>query len=306
MQLLFGPHDFNDFRDTKVLFTSRCDEIDITEHCHHLFSQQYFQPTIQMFNDLVNEFVSEETVNKFHETPIPMAMRMLWSSEPALHDEWKKTIRHVIDLGANLSKGHTTGTVGTLLDNIMNLVARPFDSIWLGKEWLDVLSKSKVDTVEYLQREFRVHFDEFKSLPMLSPDVRSDNRPRYLIISEDIPSVSWDWFIDPQGPVFDLLLEFRNFGPTISDVSYIGCVNLTSNYVEEEETEMLEEEDETWPFFYPDWQERLRRGWRDPETLKLRKIAKARYENRRRKKARKLGKAREIRRVPKMPGSWIN
>lgn len=131
------------------------------------------------------------------------------------------------------------------------------------------------------------------------------HRPRCLLISEKIPSVSWDWFIDPQGPIFDLLQEFMNFGMTVSDVSYIGYVG-NIGYIDEEEDEMLEEEDETWPFFYPAWQGRLRRGWRDPETLKLGRIAKARYENRGREKARKLGKARELRGVSKMPGSWID
>lgn len=296
MQLLYNACDIPDFKDTKALFTSRYDDIDITEYCYALFSQpECFQPTVQLFNDLVDEFVSRETVNKFKDTPIKLAMRMLWISEPKLYDEWKKVIRHIIGLGADISNGQ--GSEGTLLDDIMNLVARPVDSLYLGREWLDVLSKSNVDLRKYLRTESSLRFEEIESSWMLRPDFRSDYRPRGINISEEPPSVSWDWYIDPAGPAYELLTEFKDFGPIPSDFIYFG-------YLDDDDL-FVEEEDQNWPFFFSLWQDRLRKGWRDPMTLKFGRLVEARFENRQRKKAKKLANDRKNFRSLKMPGSWI-
>jgi len=288
MHVLSGPGGITDFRDTNALFASQCGEIDITIQCYNLFSQHWFEPTLQIFNDMVNEFVSEETVNRFRETPIAMAMKMLWSSDSALYDEWKKIICHLIELGENLNKGGVFEM--TPLDYIMNLVGRPFDSIYLGKEWLDILSISKIDLVEYLRTEFRLHFARSKSLSMLSPDSKSDYRPRYLVISEKIPSLSWEWFIDPDGQAFDLLDEFKDFGPIVPRYSDID----------------LDEEGHHWPLVYPVWEDCLGIKFFDPEMINRRRVAEARFENRRHKKAKKLARACGISKIPEVPGSWID
>jgi hypothetical protein len=33
-----------------------------------------------------------------------------------------------------------------------------------------------------------------------------------------IPHFSWDWWIDPEGPAYEVLDEFRNFGPPSHDL----------------------------------------------------------------------------------------
>ncbi|KAE9364535.1 hypothetical protein N431DRAFT_431390 [Stipitochalara longipes BDJ] len=45
---------------------------------------------------------------------------------------------------------------------------------------------------------------------MMEPQHWTDNRDRYLMISKEPPSVSWEWYIDPTGTAFDVLQEFKD------------------------------------------------------------------------------------------------
>ena len=139
------------------------------------------------------------------------AKRFVWSS-PNLRYRWKPIIRHLISLEADLHQGFFRYKKTTILDDLMNALDGPFESRSVGQAWLDVLMESGIDVVKYLRTEYQLHFDPSTALPMIHEISKFDYRRRYLIISLETPSVSWDWFIDPEGQAYDVLEEFKNFG----------------------------------------------------------------------------------------------
>jgi len=171
----------------------------------------------------------------------------------------------------------------------MEEINRPWDSLSVGREWFDILIESQIDVVEYLRTEYRLHFDPSRSLPMLRSEWYSDYRARYLIISEEPPSISWDWFIDAEGHAFEVLEEFKNFGPSRHD-----------RYTEYRHPGFMY----NWPYAYPVWELRTKF---EEYGLRLQQVVEDRYERRWRRKALKLAKARGlIHQGPKMPGAWID
>jgi hypothetical protein len=130
--------------------------------------------------------------------------------------------------------------------------------------------------------------------PYLGADIINDVRLRYLVFSEHIPRVSWDWYIDPKGPAFQVLYEFRNLGPSIhgprKDYNSPDAMS-------------------HWPYFYPRWQSC--RSISYPRSAKAMrssfiKLFENRFERRWLKKMKKLERAHGIRKSPKIPGSWID
>jgi hypothetical protein len=244
-----------------------------------------------MFNDMVHEWVSKENINKYGFSPILAATKMLWKSESIFSDHWKEAIQRLIALGADLQKSSFDG--GTMLDDIMSIVDRPFDSSYLGNTWLDTLHKCDVDVVEYLRKERVHHSIDSRPLPLLYPHWRFDHE-RHLIISEEVPIISWEWFIDPKGRAFDVLEEFKNFGPASHDHS--------SDYY-------CPENIENWPFIYPGWQycaKRVEDGYAYDKQRRIFRLFEDRFERHQHNKAMKLARAQGIRRGPKIPGAWID
>jgi hypothetical protein len=167
----------------------------------------------------------------------------------------------------------------------MNEADTPLESKSLGLAWLDILTELRLDVVEYLRTEYCFHFDPSKSLPMLDADWRTDDRARRLVVSEEMPAISWDWFIDANGKAFEVLEEFKNFGP--------GAISglIDSN---------------KWPFFYHRWDRAKFRSW-DENSAAIAQLAEDRFERRWHKKATKLARAQGLlQRGPKVPGAWID
>jgi hypothetical protein len=173
----------------------------------------------------------------------------------------------------------------------MNGADTPVVSRSLGLAWLDILTEMRLDVVEYLRTEYCFHFDPSKSLPMLEEDFHGKYpHARRLVVSEETPSISWDWFIDANRKAFEVLEEFKNFGPGAVDIIdwYRGCPRLCN-----------------WPFFYPRWAFIVR--FRNKNSAAIAQFAEDRFERRWQKKAMKLARAQGIlQRGPKVPGAWID
>jgi len=284
------------FKQTFSLFASKLDDADAAEVCSVLFSSRNLKISVEIFNDMVRHFVSKDTINLFQPSPILMAMRLLWTSDPGHSDAWKQAIRNLIALGADLQK--SSDDYRHLLDDILNMATYPHESIELGREWLDALRSAGVDVVEYLRGELQYRrYDSELQLTMLQPHRKHNYRERYLVISEDPPKVSWEWFIDPEGSAFDVLEEFKNFGP--------GSHGLWSAF---ESSELAR--DWNWPFFYPGWQYCVQiRGnnWAKEEYIAIARRAEERFERRWYKKVMKLARAQGLfYKGPKIPGGWID
>jgi hypothetical protein len=217
---------------------------------------------------------------------------MFGESYPILHHHWKPIILHLIRLGTDLQQGSEPKI--TLLDDLMNALDSPFESRSLGKEWLDILLESGVCVTDYLRIEHRLHFEPFWSLPVMQGDYETNFCHRYLIISEETPSISWDWLIDPDGEAFDVLEEFKNFG--------LGYPSLWDDFCSPEHTY-------NWPFFYPRWHYcmQIRDVDQYKNLLAIHEQAENRFQRRWNKKTMKLAKAQGIiYRGPKIPGAWID
>ncbi len=130
---------------------------------------------------------------------------------------------------------------------------------------------------------------------MIRESAESDFRRRYLIISLEKPSISWDWFIDPEGQAYDVLEEFKN----------LRCVT----YIDMHRKDRL---GFNWPIIYSMWHwsvayRHLYAFYRKKEDSIFVQRANDRFKRRCEKKAMKLAKAQGIlSRGPKMPGAWID
>jgi hypothetical protein len=197
-------------------------------------------------------------------------------------------------LKANLHQGFFRVKGKTILDDLMIEADGPFESRSVGQAWLDFLTESGIDGVKYLQTEYQLHFDPSTALPMIHETIGFGYRRRYLIISPETPSVSWDWFIDPEGQACDVLEEFKNLGSTCHRYPY-----------------WQDKINALWPIVYSRWQWFVKGpclpGAREKEETIFVHRANDRFKRRCEKKAMKLAKAQGIfHKGPKMPGAWID
>jgi hypothetical protein len=277
------------------LFSPHSDEFTRADLCEGLFKIGPLKPRIEVFREMVDEFVTEQNINEFEHSPIVLSMEMMLgtlSKARGLSDEWMEIIRHLIALGADIHKSEDNGS--TLTMRVMDLADHPFDSIYVGDVWLDTLRGARVDDSEYLEVERIYHFERWKS---------QSEKPliyQHFEFSEDANKsrFSWDWSISPELSVFDVLNEFKHFGPTQHRAE--------DDYYEPEELH-------NWPYVYPDWkywEECDNAGftpgilpWKTPKLLESTNI---RFERRQRKKVFKLAKVQGLHRSSNMPGTWID
>jgi len=291
---VFSDSGLQDFKRTYQLFTSRIDDLNPEFFVGGPFYNFFrYEVSFYSFNATVDELVSTANINKFRCSPAALAIRRLWESYPtdSNHESWRQLTLRLLSLSLG-ADGHNSSNYrrDTLLEEILNMVERPFESISIGRLFLDILSDLKVDVVEYLQVECERHFDSLNSLPMLHRSQQTSNRERYLIVSEAPSSVSWKWFIDPDGSAFEVLNEFKNFGTG--------------------EQQPFIYEKNNWPFFYPEWCKYTwgLQGYRNlsREKALLIRNCENRFQRRQQKKEFKLARAQGVfYRDPKIPGAWI-
>jgi hypothetical protein len=268
--------------------------LDSTDFSTGLFGSTCVEIPLGLFTRMVREWFTKENINDCVCPPLAMAVKRFGESLPFQCPQWKSIIFDLIHLGSNLQRGSGNGT--TILDDLMNEANTPFESKSLGLAWLDILTELRLDVVEYLRTEYYFHFDPSKSLPMLEGNRSTGSRARRLVVSEETPSISWDWFIDANGKAFEVLEEFKNFGPSVvDDISWLlGDHIFLCN----------------WPFLYPRWAFDMTdgtfRSW-DKIIAELAQLAEDRFERRWHKKAMKLARAQGLlQRGPKVPGAWID
>jgi hypothetical protein len=276
----------------------RTSNYGVTSFHAELFPFFFEQHGLPLFIRMVREVLTKENINDCLRPPLAIASAIVGRWSLPDRNLLKPTIQHLIALGADPHQGLEDES--TLLENLMWRIDHPWDSASVGREWLDILMGSRIDVVEYLRTEHRLHFDPSRSLPMLRSERYHDYRARYLIISEEPPSLSWDWFIDAEGNAFEVLEEFKNFGP--------GRHALYNDYYQPSSMP-------NWPFFYHRWHwlaERKAHGLLYKVQIAHAQLAHAqlaeeRFERRWHKKGAKLARAQGLaRRGLKIPGAWID
>jgi hypothetical protein len=268
--------------------------LDSTDFSAGLFLTTYVEIPVDLFTRMVHEWFTTENINDCVCPPLAIAVKKFGESLPFQCPRWKSIILHLIRLGSNLQRGSEKGI--TILDDLMNAADTSFESKSFGLVWLNILTELRLDVVEYLRTEYFFHFDPSKSLPILDVSRRTDYCARRLVVSEETPSISWDWFIDVNGKAFEVLEEFKNFGP--GDVDYFARYVCGPGSLG------------NWPFFFSrrDFYVTVAKlGLWDEKSAAIVQLAEDRFERRWQKKTMKLARAQGIlQRGPKVPGAWID
>jgi hypothetical protein len=286
-----GDDEFGAVRMIYDLFFAHSEEVTASNFCFQLFELDGWKPRIEDFRELVDEFISEQNINGFQYSPLLFSMEMTLRALMTAHgpfDEWMEVTRGLIALGADIHGFKEDNS--TLFTSILRLADHPFDSTYVGDVWLDTLRGVGVNDSEYLEAE-AMHGSEYWNTQSGEPLI-------FLCweVSEegDKCKISWDWSISPELSVFDVLNEFKHFGPTQHSPGedYHHPENLHN-----------------WPYVYPDW--KYYEVFEDqgvkildfPELLERTRI---RFERRQQKKAFKLAKVQGLHRSPNVPGGWID
>jgi hypothetical protein len=280
--------ELGDARMIYNLFSAHSEELAVVDFCESIFEIGSLKPGIEVFREIVDEFVSDQNINEFKHSPILFSMEMVLGTLTTAHvpsEEWMEVTRQLIALGADIQRFKDNGS--TLTMSIMGLAGHPFDSIYVGDVWLDTLRGAGVDDSEYLEAERRYNIEYWKSRP--EPLIRRS----FQISKANKCRLSWDWIISPEVSTFDVLNEFKHFGPAEHSPmeDYYGPENLHN-----------------WPYVYPDWKygkDCDDKGIYNPEAPKLQRV-KIRFKRRQQRKAFKLAKVQGLHRSRNMPGGWID
>lgn len=172
------------------LFSAHSEEVTATEFCGEIFELDKWKPRIEGFRGLVDEFVSEQNINEFQHSPLLFSMEMMLQTLMTAHgrsDEWMEMTRRLIALGADIRRFEKGSS---LTCSIMGLADHPFDSIYVGDVWLDILRGAGVNDSEYLEAEKMYNIEFWKSRP--EGLIR-----RIFEVSKETNKLrlSWDWSI---------------------------------------------------------------------------------------------------------------
>jgi hypothetical protein len=98
---------------------------------------------LKAFTGIVHELVSKVTMDAIKMSPICIAMRMFYTTEPAFRNGWKDLIVKILVLRPNLPRCrcYMEGG-GTALDQILDATKSQFESCEIGEECLGILEDS--------------------------------------------------------------------------------------------------------------------------------------------------------------------
>ncbi|KAE8452504.1 hypothetical protein EG329_000407 [Mollisiaceae sp. DMI_Dod_QoI] len=272
-------------------------DMDLADFCSHYF-YLIGRLSIQYFRSKVHYWVTEENINLFEPSPLAVVIKRMCdlSIDQEEFHKWKEIGSYLVAKKADIHKvSYWQGHRKSLIEIAWFFIHHPFDSSTIGMRLLETLDAGNVELGEYLRVE-RQYYYRAKWLPGLPFVELVTPRLRVVHIADKEPfSLSWDWWIDPEGVASEVLHEFRHFGPVWHDIFDYKF----------EPTQVLR----SWPFMYPFWSCCLQfKSLHYPGDYE-RKIAdrfKTRFERRWQKKMTKLAKIQGTYKKPKMPGMWID
>ena len=146
--------------------------------------------------------------------------------------------------------------------------------------------------------------DSCLSIDLRFQDFKLPRQLRYQWGSK--PSISWDWWIDPDSSTYHLRKELKYIsGPYF----YHLHEHLSGPYIFHLKPRIDESRswEATWPLTYPAWF-RFDDGFDDIEAItqwrQLGGLAQSRANRRWEKKAEKAARAQGLKRRDRMPGAW--
>ncbi|CAD6581412.1 MAG: hypothetical protein ASARMPRED_000606 [Alectoria sarmentosa] len=167
------------------------------------------------------------------------------------------------------------------LDELFAKTETPFEGEAAAKGWLQILSSEGYDVGSYLEEEQALHAAQMQiSCPDLGWYI-----PRQLVYHwGSSPSVSWDWWIDPESSTYLVREEFKH-------MDHLRWDSSSSWYSWES----------LWPMGYPAWEIDLQRHRYEGIDYKR---AQERANRRMRKKSMKAARAQGLKSRDQMPGAW--
>lgn len=180
----------------------------------------------------------------------------------------------------------------TPLDELFYYTESSFQAKIVGDDWLRILSSEGHDIRAYLLKEEAYHTRQMQRI-FLFEGIETDGcYPYRQLIFElgDIPSVSWDWWTDPESSAFLLLEEFKDMNIRVDDLL------LDPSYDPSWKT--------AWPVIHADWSDCCRWGVDIRKHRNPCKIAQARAHKRLEKRAAKLARFHGLKFRITLPGSW--
>ncbi|KAM0794361.1 hypothetical protein BDR22DRAFT_695815 [Usnea florida] len=214
---------------------------------------------------------------------------------------WENFLRHLLRKGVDLSSPVLRGwkpsalkngygpeypcsilDYGTPLDELFSLTETSIEGKAAADGWVSILSSEGYNVQSYLEVEHALHAPQmYLTVPSEVSNVRYDV-PRQLIFHwESGPSVSWDWWIDPDSSASLVCEEFKNLIDIDNTLGWWG------------------EWEFQWPFRRPAWSVDLF----DQDNELYERVQK-RANRRRKKNLMKAARAQSHRKREKMPGAW--
>ena len=191
----------------------------------------------------------------------------------------------------------------TLLDQLFLDCQDPFEGSVLGRHWLTLLQESGIDPTVYLQEEEYLHADrQYMIAPLVFEDPHYEISRKLVFRYEELPTVAWDWWLDPNNAGSLVCHEFRHMN------IHHGEYDLTFDKDYEDSGVR------TFPFKHSEWSE-----WRKPKDedvfdddydnaseqwCRKNKLGKDRFARGLRKKSIKQARAHGVYPSGLMPGSW--
>ena len=232
-------------------------------------------------------------------TPLHNALRFYGLGDKTWIPFIRRMLRERLDIHARRPSERMIhgfpSAILTPLDHLLIHTSHPSDGNLVAMDWLTILEEEGYDVVEYLQEEIALH----RAQQMCTTD-KCLFVPRKLVFhTGDLPSVSWEWWIDPLSAASLVRSEFKHLNYHCID--HDGCDTFSH----------LWERDRFWPFGYPAWSSAF-----EPHILPERypdwvlwqqrvELNQTRVDRREKKKRVKLARAQGIFRPYHMPGTWV-
>ena len=307
--LRYRPASTENFLDTLRIMVQPQD--DITFDASSICLEKYDGPVEGLEFLLSQSLVEYEELYPDNEQylfpPLAVALR-LFSRSPRAEPLIRKLVHKGADVHAPVPRQlraknehpypWSLDTVGTPLDELFVDYESSFQSRESADEWLRILASEGYDVLAYLEKERALHVERMQ-LTFRVEDFNHNAcpNPRQLVFDfGSRPSVSWDWWIDPDSPAY-LLREVLKQMNVYTDERYVYADSALGR----SPWEML------WPIIWPDWDLTHEPKYQTPEHNAWQckwYHAQERAERRLRKRAAKMERFHGLKRKSRMPGTW--
>lgn len=172
---------------------------------------------IEDFEGAIEKWVTHENINLIRDSPILCAMRSMTRSQSWPEKlRWIESIQKLVKMGADVHRFAETNKV-SLLHEVLALTLEPWDGPEAFNFWILVLCSSGVNITRYLKVEVDFYYDNNCTF-IEDWDQYGEVYRRNLTLefnADGDAQFSWEWFVEPQAPGYELVKEFKHLDAPI-------------------------------------------------------------------------------------------